>query len=755
MATAATCGVVPFVAASGVDQRAADNIAALVSTEVDIRGGYDLVLAATPGEVKPACAADLACSQQWAKGRGHAFVVVGKVEADGSAKYKLTTQIVEVASGRTVKQLTRSLDKPADRLLELVPDFVAELITGKSPMAAAAAEEAKKEADTKSLTDVDIDALEEEEPVKKSSASTPSKGKSGANEKAAKAGATSGRSGAAAKSEDSGSADRRRAAREPEPEAEEEDPFGMAGEELDLDELDAAQVRKTQKKENEAAAKRAEEERIRAIAEAEAKKKREEEERRRESERRAREEDERRLAEERAREEEEARRARERQLAEERRRREDEERAETERRRREDEERERVAEARKRDAEAEKRRAEQERERIAEERAREARAEESRSRSSASRYEEEEAEEADEQEIDEEDEGTVIVGGAMDLGEGEVTIGGGVEDVEEEGLREGQIIGRDSSEDPRVLRRQEAERRRAEAEAREDDQEADRYAKARSFRASDDEEADLDRSDEDERRSREDRDEGRGSRGAASRSSSRDDDDRASTTRGGGRYDDDRVASRGEDRDDERDDEDFDIDRDDGRASRYRTEGASERATARASKEGDRSHLSVRVGAGYSMFYLPALLQWGADIGVFPHKNVSIDVAVDFWSYWARKWNTDGSSYYEPSSVPTFHVGASFRGNKGVVRPYVGGGLTVVYVQGPIENVNGVWDNPLVGVGGGIKGGADFFFTKHFGLYAGAKLGVAYAPDIHLRLENDWKPLGFYLNVGAGAAVRF
>lgn len=737
LAVAGTCGVVPFAAGGGVDQRAADNIAALISTEVDIRGGYDLVLAATPGELKPACSADLSCAQGWAKGKGHAFVVVGKVEAEGTAKYKISTQIVDVATGKTVKQLVRSLDKGADRLLDLVPDFVAELITGQSPMAAAEADAAKKKADTAALTDVDIDALEEEEPKPKRAAKADPAPSRSADSKAESKGSARGASTSSSKSSAKAS---------PPPVEEEEDPFGMAEEELDLDELDAASVRKSQKKEAEAASKRAEEDRIRAIAEAEEKKRREDEDNRRAAERRAREDEDRRAAEARAREEDEARKAKERRLAEERKRQEEEARAEAERKRRDEEDRARVAEERRREErrrseteEADRRRAENDRRAALE-------AEEARARRDA------EEEEADEEDAPEDEEGTVIVGGAMDLGEGDMLLSGGVEEVEEEAdeaderddgrLREGQVIGNDSRDDPRVQRRQEAERKRAEAEARDADAErraeADRYARARSFRDDEGEDGDLDALDRDRKDDRR-----VASREAEDRRSGR---DSASDDPPRGRYDDEEEG-RGNPRDDR--------DEDGGYEGRYRTESRSDRATARAGSTGDRSHLSVRVGAGYSLFYLPALLQWGADIGIFPHPMVSIDVAVDFWSYWARKWDADGSSHYEPSSVPSFHVGASFRGNKGIVRPYVGGGLSLVYVQGPIENGNGAWDSPLMGIGGGIKGGADFFFTKHFGLYAGAKAGVTYAPDIGLRLENDWKSLGFYLNVGAGAAVRF
>jgi hypothetical protein len=376
-AFAGTCGVLPFTASSAVGRGAADNIASLVSTEADIQGGFELVLAADPESVAADCGSKGDCIVNYAKKGKFEKVITGHVEASGSDRYDITARLHE-ASGSVVREILHNVDRKPDALLEGIPGLVSELLTGNKPEALDAGGGVAGAAKEKEpLFDADA-AFEDEEAE-----------------------------GAAASRDDPKRVERDRQGRKVrdrnEESAEEEVEYDALGvdelEDVDLDEL----MSETQKRKAEEERKRREEEaRLQAERDRiEAERRREEEERRRIEEERRMEEERARAAAERRREEEERQR-----IEEERRRREEEEQARAEARRRKEQrmeaerrerermeeerrERERAEAARREREEEERQQAERER-RQADEREERARAEAERRREAERVAEEEE-----------------------------------------------------------------------------------------------------------------------------------------------------------------------------------------------------------------------------------------------------------------------------------------------------------------------------------------------------------------------------
>jgi hypothetical protein len=322
-ALANDCGVLPFTSGRGVSDGAAGNITSLISSEVDIRGGFGLVLTAGEDEVSSSCGKKSSCVKEFGAENGYDRVVSGNVDNLGKTKYRISVKLWDITKGKEIREVGADIERAPDALVMAIPDLVIELLTGKNPGADKDEEVQKtssfEEAEFGDDEDFEADFEEEED----SSADTKWMERD--------------RRGRKIKTNESS----------------EEDLLDF--DELDdLDDLDLdgmtedSQRKKSAKKEERRereAKKREEEQRLRELAREE--ENRREQERRREEALRAERERERRAAEEaeakrRDREEREARRREERDRARaEERRREDERRRAEERRREEERERER------------------------------------------------------------------------------------------------------------------------------------------------------------------------------------------------------------------------------------------------------------------------------------------------------------------------------------------------------------------------------------------------------------------------------
>jgi hypothetical protein len=778
-ALAGTAGALPFAAVGGVEQGAADNIAALMSSEMDIAGDWDLVVSANASEITDGCGEKQACWQAFGKGEGHTHVITGSVAPQGDKDYEVTARVLDVKSGAVVREVVKTVSRKPDLLLEQIPDFATQLATGEVPES-----QEKVAASKPKFEQPSFDEFEEEEV---------------ADEEDKPKWMNRDRRGRLIKSEDA---------------AGDEDPFGDLGDEdLDLDELDSDTQRKKaeerREKEAKEAARQAEAEAERARVE-EARQRREEEERRRAEEDRLRREEERRQAEaerrrrdeeeraalaERERRDELRRLAAEREAEEEAKRRaEAESRRQDEERRaareREDEDR-RVAAARaaerdreKADAarrEEEARRAEADRRREDDRRRAEAPPREERRSNDRRREPPPEVEEVSlVSAIEAEDDGFVI----EDDDPGFVI----EEDEEDEPeLREGHIItyGEDEEEEAAPVSR------------RRDDY--DPYARARGFEARDREaeaaparrereaaprERSYERIDRrDERpRPREERPAPREERVAA-RDEGDDDvlmeDDDILMEDEEGDFDrleggDERLAYNADGYPDRRrgyDDEEVRArpsgDRGDGDRRTRRDEpddryeadyraSRSARASATRSSPTDRQWVSVRLHGGYTNYYLH-FGEFGLDLGVLVHPQVAIDVGVDFWAVGLTVLDefTD-EEVQQVHTLPNFSVGGSWRGdfNK-VVRPFVGADFSsTIYAtvrrgtpDGPTE--------PRASVGFLVKGGVDIMFLKNLGAHIGLKGGVMYAEEIAELVSAEWAPTQGVFNFNGGLSLRF
>ena len=789
-ALAGTCGVLPFSAGPGVNRGAAPNITALVSSELDIRGGYDLVIAADPEDFEGGdCGASSSCIKSFGQANKHEAVLAGTVASAGDDSYTLTLKLHDGNNASLIRTVQREVPSKADQLMDAVADVIIELVTGEAP---AEEEEEDAAASGPLYDDLDFDDLMEDsedeldEPKRKRGRAAPR------------------------------NPDRDRD-RDYDADEEEDDPFAL-DDELDALDLSAeemekkkrererqAELERERKAEQERLAReRAAEERRRRIAE---ERQREEEERlraeRAERDRRARIERERREAEEREQmererreREEEERQAR---ADRERREREAEERAERDRIRQEREDEERRQARAERDREEQERQAREEREEREErerraEREREQERERSRERGrdrdedyarddrddamadrvarerERRRNEELDRAERDQDDVDLDDAVAlapatgILIGSAFDDDDGGFTIGPADDDEDDDGgiligsaadeisfgddddddePREGMIISEaEEDENPGVRRRREAESG------------DDRYARARNFNSPsddrEDDDRDYDRSDDrvDDRDDEEDdydRDDDYRRSSArsrtASRSSSRDRDYDSS----------ERVASRDDSYlSDEYDEYDLDAE---SYGTTRRTKPSS-KVSKSSTRSGNRPWFSGRVTGGYTNYYLH-FAQYGLDIGVFPSPRVSVDVQVDFWTLSIRECPECEQEY---RTLPSFYLGGSYRfTNLKIVQPYVGGDVgAVVYAIGTLDDGTGaITRRPLMGVAFEVKGGVDFMFTRHFGLGAGLKAGLAYASKIKENVHPDWNPLQFLLNARIAAVVQF
>ena len=749
-AMAGTCGVLPFSAGEGVNRGAGPNITALVSSELDIRGGYDLVIAAPPEDFEGGdCGASTTCIKAFSRANKHDAVVAGAVVADGD-QYTLTLKLHDGNNAALLRKVTKNVPSSALLLADAVTDIVIELVTGAAPD-----RDGDASADDGPLfDDVDFDELldEAEDEIKQ-----PKRKK---------------RSRAAPRNPghddeidlDDGDED--------------DDPFGI--DELDALDMSADQIEKkkrdrqrhaeldrVRKEEEERLSRaRAEEERQRRIAED-----REREDRERA--RREREDRERRARIEAEQREEQERQARVRQERE----REERERIQEEREEREREERDSKARAEREERDQRDRERKDRESRVRDEDERQARADrdqrnqEDRKRRDREDRDREDRERRDREDRQADDDGDeMVLGSALALGPASgIIIGGdddddddddggiviGAVDDEDDEPREGMIIGDDDRrENPNVRRRREADANRN------DDGRGDRYSRARSFDASSDnrnprdnnrsssssrdydEDADLDLLDDDD-----------DDRRSGDQSYDRDDNDRNYDERSYRErsYGNDPVASR---------DGGYlsdDYDSKDG-GSRSYTAGRKQGAEGNLSRSntgwGNRPWISARLSGGYTNYYLH-FAQYGLDIGFFPVPRVSVDLQADFWTLSIRDCPGCEQQY---RTLPSFYMGGSYRfTNLKIVQPYVGGDIgAVVYAIGLLTEEDGSTKRrPLTGVVFQVKGGADFMFTRHFGLGAGVKAGLAYASKIQENVHPEWNPLQFLLNVRLAAVVQF
>ncbi len=786
-ALAGTCGVLPFAAEGGVDQGAADNIASLISSELDIVGDFEFVLSADAKEITDGCGKNAKCRTAFGEGEGHSHVVAGSVGPAGADEYTITATLYEVSGGGQVRQIQGTVGRKPDLLLDAIPLLATELATGKKK---------EKPAEEKSAaTTFDEPAFDDEEDDE------PASKKADWQERD--------RHGRRVRADD---------------EFEEDDLFGDIDEELNLDELDEDKQRKKQaeRREREAkeAAKKAEEARLARIAQEE-RRRREDEERRAEEDQRRREREEERARQDRKRREEErriaeARQAEEdaRQAKEERRRREEEREAAAERRR--EEEREARAEEKRRDQE---RRAAEERRREREEReAEEARERDERRAADDRRREREEAEEAEREErraaSDREERRAAADREERRAASDRQDRRRRAEEDERRREEEALLASREEDEEPRLSSALESDEDDGFVIEDEDpgfviEDEEDDYEDEVEVEEEDDEGAVLIAHEDDEPASRSrrrprrrdyndaysrarefsDRDKGDDAQ-SDERSYDRDDEDRDHDDRrsdedgdfdGPDREDDrdaDRLAYHGEGYPEKgsRDRKYDDLDEDEGRAVRARpsrdrrdTEDYSDvssryddrdevsaRSTARATAPSDRQYINIRGHFGYTNYYLH-FAEYGLDLGVLVHEQVSIDAGIDFLSVGLTE--TDEATNQDVQRVhtlPTFTVGGSWHGQfHKIVKPWAGAEFSstlyaVVRVGGP-EGPR----EPRGSAGFNIKGGVDFMFLRFLGVHVGVKGGLAYSPDIETTVSADWRPLAGVFNATVGATLQF
>jgi hypothetical protein len=715
IALAGSAGILPFSSSKGVPNGAAENIASLVSTEIDIRGGYDLVMSAGTDEVAAGCGERSACVDEYGNENDFVHVVTGSVSTAGANRYTLVLTLYKVGSGSAIRQVLNTLDRSPDALLNGIPDLVVELLTGQRPVHEEDSPQQAAKGSAKLFSDGD-DFSDSED--------------------------SSNNNGDFQDDEDQDKRkwmERDRHGRLTQPVDGEEDPLGLDeidDLDLDLDELssDHQTKKRKQRSEREAAARaaHAEEERLAQVAEEErSRRMREREIRERErqqDEQRLEEQEERRIAEERQRrQQDEQRRSREEQRREEEReqareeRRREEKREQAREERRREEKREQAREERRREEQRQRmdreRREERDRERERERDRREAEEldrEERERRNARARFEEDQRaeerkrrEERDDYQRDSQD--------RYDEDEEDITLDAGIiiiesdEDEEEEEDEDGGfgiLIEEDGGDD------EEPDYNRS------DDRDDERSFDERQDFNIDQRRNESSRRDRKERRPRSSYERSRRDRSKESR------------------------------------DDDYDVDRDERsqrRGNRAETKRKQERSSGRPPG-------SIHAFVGYNYYYL-SFLRAGLEGNIYVLPALSLDFSVEAWMLWVElPEGEDDERRMEGRVLPNFLVGASYRMRPHpVVKPFVGGDIgTVIYAQNPDRT-------PLFALVIAAKGGSEFDLPKNFGLFVTARVGVSISgdleqdgiADIQQWVNETWSPTRVFFNIGAGALYRF
>ena len=698
-AWAGSAGLLPFSSGNGVPNGAADNIASLVSTEVDIRGGYDLILNATSDEVEAGCGERSACITSYGGKNDFEHVIKGSVSPAGRTRYTLVLTLYQVSSGKAIRQVLNTLDRSPDALLDGIPDLVVELLTGRRPVR----EEAPSGSaggDRPALFSGEDDFGEDLEPRTSSN--------------------DGGDNNADASGDERKWMERDRHGRLTQPIDEADDPLGLDEVDdldLDLDELSSDHQEKKRKvrkeREDAARARYLEEERLAKVAaqeqnQREDERARRDEQRRRDEERIEREE-ERRISEEREqRREEQLRRERDdrrRDEERERRRAEEQRRDEQEREQRADDERQREGREREQRAAEDLRRTEDDR-RLARARFQEEEeAEEQRRRGARDRYDQEQ----DEDDITL-DAGIIIIESDDEDDEGSATL-----DIKEEDAEFGILIEEDDGDsyDERSYDEPSYDRGSDNGE-RSDRERADEGSGSRRSRGYTDPdpepELDLDRRYDDTPRARPTTSGGYGSSGTDSRSSQR--------------------------------------------------SSSSGRARARVSGASERPDGSLRASFGYNNFYLHfGFVGFEGNVYVLP--NLSLDLAVQLWTLTLidegeRKARVLPNFLVGASYRMTFHrVVRPFVGGD------VGSVIYAQKIEMSADEV--LRNTPLFALTLAAHGGTDFMLSSWFGLHITARVGVSISgdleqdglADIQQYVNENWSPTRVFFNIGLGALARF
>ena len=188
--------------------------------------------------------------------------------------------------------------------------------------------------------------------------------------------------------------------------------------------------------------------------------------------------------------------------------------------------------------------------------------------------------------------------------------------------------------------------------------------------------------------------------------------------------------------------------------------------TAKKAKALGRPQIGVRLGAGYSNYYLHFGMV-GLDVNIYPLPVLSIDLGADIWLLTLLEEDVNGELDRTARGLPAFHLGAAYRSNfHKIIRPYAGAELgAVMYAQkvegGTVDG--GGARTPLFGFLIAGKVGVDFVVTKLLGFFVGAKVGVGLTgdieqdgiPDIQQYVDAAWSPTKIAVNVRGGAFLRF
>ncbi|MED5370020.1 MAG: hypothetical protein VX899_03315 [Myxococcota bacterium] len=134
LAFAQDVAIAPILPKAGVDQKVANNVTSLVSSELDFSSSYEMAteLDSKPSSLTLSCLNKASCLKAIGRNAGTDFLVAGSI-ANAGEEYDLYLVLLDVNQGTYVRKVTRKVDSSPSGLADAMGGVVRELTTGETP----------------------------------------------------------------------------------------------------------------------------------------------------------------------------------------------------------------------------------------------------------------------------------------------------------------------------------------------------------------------------------------------------------------------------------------------------------------------------------------------------------------------------------------------------------------------------------------------------------------------------------------------
>jgi hypothetical protein len=172
-------------------------------------------------------------------------------------------------------------------------------------------------------------------------------------------------------------------------------------------------------------------------------------------------------------------------------------------------------------------------------------------------------------------------------------------------------------------------------------------------------------------------------------------------------------------------------------------------------------HAGFRVGAGLVAYYPETLslgmFAFGFEGNFFARPWLTVDVGLRLWAVSLIEYDDLGDSVRTVRTLPTFLVGATWRGTfHRVIRPYVGLRVgALLYAQTVVEDGDSTQIRPLFAPVLAGDFGLDFVVAPNVGIFVEGRFGVTYAARVQETVNTNWNPTTGLAELWSGALFQF